>query len=364
MPILRREVVRSNQEHFVSGAVRRSDLIRAGTTGTTGSNLRVAYTEEALRHNWAFLLRQWSWAGVGPREPRVTLYGSRIVPANQSTPPYWAFNLPERQVLLSIFHLSERTAPTYLEFLRRQQGKILEGFPSVLGILADFLLRRGETIPMRVAFTSGEPLYASVRRNIEQAFQTRIFDSYGMTEFCGLIQECERGTMHLIPDYGFLEIVDDRGEPVQEEQEGHLVWTGFINPAMPLIRYQIGDRGISLAGTRCRCGRSFPVVVPTITRESDILRCPDGRLFSPRALNQLLKESSALRFCQFVHDQRERVVVRAVAGNGRALDDLMRIRGQLQELLGPQITVTAGLASEPLAGPGGKIALILNRVEQ
>ncbi|HZW50655.1 MAG TPA: hypothetical protein VFF05_02230, partial [Rudaea sp.] len=216
-------------------------------------------------------------------------------------------------------------------------------------------------IPMRAVFTSGEPLYASIREKTEQAFQAPVFDSYGMTELCGLIQQCERGRMHLIPDYGFLEILGEDDRPALGGAEGHFVWTGFINSAMPLIRYRIGDSGRWLAGETCPCGREFPLVLPTITRESDLLRCPDGRVFSPRALNQLLKNSNSLRSCQFIHERRERVLVRAVAGNGRALEEMMRIRAGLQELLGPHMEVTADLAREPFTGPGGKIPLIVNR---
>ena len=217
-------------------------------------------------------------------------------------------------------------------------------------------------MPMRVIFTSGEPLYPSARAKIEKAFQARIFDSYGMTEYCGLIQECEGGQMHLIPEYGFLEILDEQDRPVQEGEEGYFVWTGFLNHAMPLIRYRIGDRGRWETGGPCACGRSFPLVMPTITRESDILRCPDGRLFSPRALNQLLKYSAGLRSCQFVHQRLDRVVVRAVPGTGDAAAEAFQIRSSLQELLGPGMHVTAELASEPVVRTGGKIPLIVNQV--
>jgi phenylacetate-CoA ligase len=364
LPVLHRETVRQNQERLLSATTPQRRRIRAGTTGTTGANLRVAYTEELARENWAHLLRQWSWAGVEPRTPRVTLFGARIVPSNRTGPPFWTFNLAERQILMSIFHISESTAPAYLDFLESQSGKILEGFPSVLGIVADFALRRGRPIPMRVIFTSGEPLYASVRAKIEQAFQARVFDSYGMTEYCGLIQECEHGQMHLLPEYGYLEILDEQDCPVEAGEEGYFVWTGFLNRAMPLIRYRIGDRGRWQPGSSCACGRAFPLVVPTITRESDVLRCPDGRLFSPRALNQLLKHSSSLRSCQFIHDRPERVVVRAVPSNGHATEDAMRIRASLQEMLGPGICVSAEIAAEPIARPGGKIPLIVNRVRQ
>ncbi len=364
LPILERETVLENQERLLSRAIPPRERIRAGTTGTTGASLRVAYTERLVSDNWAFFLRQRAWAGVEPRDPRVTLQGSRIVPHNRKAPPYWAHNLPERQVLVSIFHLSESTAPDYLEFLRRHSGEVLEGFPSVLGIVADFALDRGLKIPMRAVFTSGEPLYPATRMRIEQAFDALTFDTYGMTEYCGLIQECEFGRSHLAPEYGFLEILDANGNPASPGEEGDFVWTGFLNEAMPLIRYRIGDRGRWLVGESCPCSRAFPLVVPTITRESDILRAPDGRLFSPRALNQLLKDASSLRFCQFVHHSPHRVAVRAVARDrAKALGELMQIRAALQHLLGPKMEAIAELAAAPLSRPGGKIPLIVNQVK-
>lgn len=364
LPILTRETVRADSPRLLSAAFSARQRIQAGTTGTTGANLLVGYREEALAENWAFLLRQWAWAGIAPRSPRLTLFGARVAPSSRSKPPYWAFNVPERQLLLSIFHLSEKTAPAYLDCLRRHSGKVLEGFPSVLSILADFALERGETLPMRAVFTSGEPLYPAARARIEQAFQTRVFDSYGMTELCGLVQECERGEMHLAPDYGYLEILDENNQPVAAGEEGYFVWTGFFNRAMPLIRYRIGDRGMWRTGPLCACGRAFPRVAPTITRESDILRVPDGRVFSPRALNQLLKEATALRFCQFIHDRRNRVVVRGVSCGARGGADLVAIRAALQRLLGPSVQVSTELCAAPIARKGGKIPLIVNQVAQ
>jgi hypothetical protein len=58
------------------------------------------------------------------------------------------------------------------------------------------------------------------------------------------------------------------------------------------------------------------------------------------------------------------VVVRAVAGNGRAAQEMMNIREELQHLLGASMRVTAEIATEPLVFPGGKIPLIVNRVAQ
>ncbi|MGB6728391.1 MAG: hypothetical protein WBE74_21040, partial [Terracidiphilus sp.] len=224
LPVIDRETVLDNQERLIRRAVPAGRLIRAGTTGTTGASLRVAYSENLARRNWAFLLRQRAWANVPARGPRVTFQGPRIVPAQRSEPPYWTYNLPEHQVLMSIFHLSERTAPSYLKFLLLHRGEVLEGFPSVLGIVADFAMEAGIRIPMRAIFTSGEPLYPQVRSKIEAVFAVGAFDTYGMTEYCGLIQECEHGQMHLAPEYGFLEILDEGGNPTRPGEDGYFVW--------------------------------------------------------------------------------------------------------------------------------------------
>jgi phenylacetate-CoA ligase len=265
---------------------------------------------------------------------------------------------------MSIYHLSRDTAPDYIRCLSKRSDEVLEGFPSALGILADFILELGERVPMRVVFTDGEPLYPFLRTKIEKAFGTRVFNCYGNTEACGLIQECEHGSMHLIPDYGYLEILDDANRLVSDPGvEGFFVWTGFINDTMPLIRYRIGDRGCWGAQEPCVCGRTFSIVVPTITRESDLLRCPDGRIFSPRSVNQLLKQATSFRFCQFVQTESEHIIVRAVATKGKGPQELSVVRDQLQKLLGGQVRITAELADAPLVRAGGKIPLIVQRVK-
>lgn len=358
-PVLKRETVRANVDEFASTRLRRAGLIRVGTTGTTGASLRVVYPESVARKNWAFHMRRWAWAGVQPRTPRITLFGSCVVPPDRQEPPFWTHNAAENQTLMSIFHLSDRNARHYLKFLREHPGMVLEGFPSVLAILAEYILSFHGRVPMRVIFTDGEPLYPFLRESIECAFGARIFDLYGNTELCGLIHECEAGKMHAAPDYAYLEILDETGHPLPDGCEGYFVWTGFVNTAMPLIRYQVGDRGCWDLTGPCSCGRVFPLVVATITRDSDNLRCPDGRIFSPRALNQSLKGATSLRFCQILHERPGHVVVRGVSGGPGAFEDVMAIRKNIQGVLGPRMRVSATLADAPIVRAGGKIPLII-----
>src|SRR5215467_6912878 len=141
-PVLSRETVRCNPHRFISRTDRAANRIQVSTTGTTGASLQVSYSEAVARRNWAFHMRRWAWAGVKPRTPRVTFFGSRVVPPDRRDPPFWTHNVFEHQTLASIFHLSESNAPHYIAFLMEHRGKVLEGFPSVLAILSEFILKQ------------------------------------------------------------------------------------------------------------------------------------------------------------------------------------------------------------------------------
>jgi phenylacetate-CoA ligase len=359
LPVISREIVREMGPAMLNVTIRERDRIWVATTGTTGAGLKVCYTPAVMRKNWAFRMQQFLWAGIRPRSPRITAFGSQVVSSRQKSPPYWVRNSAENQILVSIFHLSSSTAADYVAFLRQHANRVLEGFPSALGLLANFVLAAGAPIPMRAVFTDGEPLLPTLREMIESAFCTRVFNTYGNTELCGLIQQCEHQGMHLNSDYGFLEILDNDGRPVEKGETGYLVWTGFINDSMPLLRYRIGDRGAWLALQECPCGRKSALVDPGVSRESDLLYAADGRVFSPRAVNQVLKAATAFRFCQFVQRQKGHVLVRAVGGGMRAQQELSGVRQGIVSLLGASTTVEAELASEPIVTRGGKTPLVV-----
>ena len=115
------------------------------------------------------------------------------------------------------------------------------------------------------------------------------------------------------PEYGFLEILDAERHPVRAGEEGYFVWTGFLNDAMPLIRYRIGDRGRWLHDETCAVRPRLPRWCRPSRAKATSSAAPDGRLFSPRALNQLLKQAAHAAFLPIRTRRPDRVAVRAGA---------------------------------------------------
>jgi phenylacetate-CoA ligase len=312
LPILERDLVRSVWHDFQSSAVSDRSAIFTATSGTTGGALRVRATPEAYGRTWAQLLRHWRWAGLAPDDWRITVFGAEVVPRTRDPRRLWVYNLAERQILLSAYHLAPRRADRYRALLERRPLPV-EGFPSVLRDLAFVLGPARPGRPRaRVVLTTGEALTPETRALVAEAFGAPVMDHYGQDEKVGFILECPAGTYHQVVEYGVLEVVDELGEPVPRGVEGHLVWTGLVNHAMPLIRYRIGDEGaLAPDDTPCACGISYPAVVPTLTRGGDSLRLAGGQRVSPRLLNQLLKECGSFAAAQFVQDGPDTVTILA-----------------------------------------------------
>jgi phenylacetate-CoA ligase len=217
-------------------------------------------------------------------------------------------------------------------------------------------------IPMKLVYSTGEPLDAGIRQKVEEAFECKVYDCYGMTEWAGLIQECEKGEMHLISDFGILEILDENNRSVAPGEEGYLVWTSLQKEEMPLIRYKVGDKGIWHLKYPCECGRPYPLVHASITRDSDILQTPTGELFSPRVINQFLKDKVAFNACQFIQTAADQLTIRIVPGKGDYQTESANLVNDLDRLFRGSVELNVSYADKPIMRGQGKFPLIMNRI--
>ena len=85
--------------------------------------------------------------------------------------------------------------------------------------------------------------------------------------------------MHISPDAGIIEVLDENLKPVGFNKVGKVYCTGLLNYDQPLIRYAIGDE-IILSDEKCNCNRNMPVVKEIIGRIEDVVYSNDGTQFS------------------------------------------------------------------------------------
>ena len=128
IPVLTKREVQENQELFYSDGIKRSELIDAHTSGTTGSGLKFKITRQAEREQWAVWWRYREAHGLTRKSFSGVFSGRTIVAPEAERAPFWRLNYPERQIIFSGYHLSDTHLSRYIEKIRKS-GKIKYNHP-------------------------------------------------------------------------------------------------------------------------------------------------------------------------------------------------------------------------------------------
>jgi phenylacetate-CoA ligase len=265
----------------------RSFLYTAYTGGSTGPRLPLKRDPASIGNEHAFLRRQYDWADIGMRDVCAYLTWRSVAKPNEKNGKYYSYDPFMKELILSTFHLREANVPKYLEAMRRYGVKALVGYPSAAVVMAQVLLARGESFPLRSVLTSSEMLGDKERATISEAFECPVYDFYGNAERVCCIHTCEKGGYHVIPEYGLTELV--RAD-FPNDDCFRIVATGFWNKAMPLVRYDTGDL-VERGEGECPCRRQFPVIKRIVGRECKTIRTASGLALGLTAISRLFKNA-------------------------------------------------------------------------
>jgi phenylacetate-CoA ligase len=329
-PILEKRQVRSSEATFRDERFPVRELVEDHTSGSTGTPLDLWWSPDAVRDWYALVhARMHAWYDLNLSDAWGMLGGQLIVPATVDRPPFWVWNAGMRQLYLSVYHLSPAHLPHYVRALERHRVRYLLGYPSALYELARGILNgAGSPPPMRVIFTNSEPLWPHQRAAVEAAFECPVVETYGMAEVVTAASQCPSGGLHLWPEAGHLELLED-GHAVPAGRSGEVIGTGLLNPAMPFIRYRVGDRAIlKPTDASCPCGRRLPLLEAIEGRSDDVLRTPDGRTIG--RLDPVFKGGLPIVEAQIVQDRLDHMWVRYVPEGARDTSVVEHIRREIE----------------------------------
>jgi phenylacetate-CoA ligase len=312
LPILDKELVRADPKSFLDERLNPGKLSVGHTSGTTGTPLTI-YRDVSLDSTaFAYCAARWHRvAGMQRRINHSVSIGGRLVTAPWRTkPPFWVYNKRWDQLYMSSYHLSPRHLGYYVEKLRKFKADYIEGYPSSIYSVASYIIDKGlEPVSFGCCFTTAEMLFDYQRQAIKKAFCCRTYNQYGCGEQVVFATECKEGSMHLSPEVGIVEVVDDNDNPVPCGRLGNLICTSLVNKVQPFIRYRIGDVG-SLGEGRCSCGSPLPVLKNIEGRSEDVLITSDGRRVG--RLDHVVYGIEGISLAQIVQEDYDRFCIRLV----------------------------------------------------
>jgi len=330
----KRDLVGSSNLFVAQDIAAKKKLRRYYTSGSTGTPIAFSCSShDHQRFLAAREARSFGWAGTSILCPRAMIGGRMVVP--DSKPPYYRYNLIERQVYFSAFHISPARVKDYLEGFHRYRPMVMTGYAHSYYTLARMMLEQG----LRLNYTptalilSSEKLTAEMKNVINDAFRARAYEEYGAVENCVLATECEAGRLHISPDFGIVEILDEHDIPVPDGHPGRIVCTGQLSETQPLIRYDLGDVG-TISKSKCPCGRDhLPVLEEIVGRLEDAVLGRDGR--ETVRMHSLFIGLPHVLEGQVIQEQLDFIRVRVVAKSDFGNEEKQLIRRRLEERLGP-----------------------------
>lgn len=343
-PILEKATVAAQPDRFLSDEFNPRRLLTLRTSGTTGTPLVVRFPPQTHQMEMAFRWRHRAWGGARFLSRGAYVAGHPVVSPTQNQPPFWRTDYIEKRLLCSSYHLAPQNLTAYLDALRRYQPDFVHGYPSSL-----YLLALAGGYKAKTVFTASETLLDFQRAAIEKAFGVKVFNWYGNSELTCNIVECAAGNLHYRTDYGRLELLAD----------GTMICTGLNNPAMPLIRYRVGDRAVAKAGD-CPCGCAFPLIERIEGRIEDYIRTPDGRFVG--RLDHLFKDVAHVREAQIVQTHLDEIVIRVVRAPGYNEAVERAVRNEARQRLGDSVTIRFEYVERIERTAAGKFRFIVSQL--
>jgi phenylacetate-CoA ligase len=362
LPFLTKDDVRTHQDELLATNVKNSRLVYVSTSGTTGSPLQLYSDKGMCLIKNVLDWRQKRVAGINPGDKLALFLGRVVVPTARKSPPFWGNNWALRHKYFSSFHLSPKNMDLYVTELKRFKPSAVEGYPSTLYILACHLLANKSNLAVKAAFTSSETLFPHQRETIEEAFQCKVFDFYGMAERVVFATECDvHGDKHLNSDFGITEILDADGQPAAPDELGRLVSTGLHNFGMPLVRYKTSDIS-SMKSARCSCGRGFPLISGVTSKADDIVTTPDGRFISPVVFEHPFKPLRTVVESQIIQEDRKHLRVRIVKSAEYSDQDTAYVIQEIQRRIGTGMEIEIEFVDQIERTSAGKFRRVISNV--
>jgi phenylacetate-CoA ligase len=116
-------------------------------------------------------------------------------------------------------------------------------------------------------------LFAEDRQLLENQLGVKVVNEYGASELDLIAFETQPGFWEINTDSLFVEILDDKNKPVENDTSGKIVITSLYNKAHPFIRYEIGDLGIIDENSP----PEKPLLKKLIGRTNDMAILPGGK---------------------------------------------------------------------------------------
>ena len=333
LPFVTKDEIRENfPQAIVARGVNVGACHYSATTGSTGRSLPFIFTKKTFAFYIATGVRMYTMIGYRPWH-RMTyikytdLHYPRLGPFFQTTH------------IKSTIPVEEQIAQ-----LKESRPDLIIGYASLVYEVA----RRATPEDLKVIRPKfigiNSELSTQDQRNfISETFGCPVYDEYSTEETWMVASQCRRHNYHIFTDNVWVEFIDSKGQEVKPGEMGEMVLTTTRSPAMPFIRYRIGDVG-RYSAAECPCGLGFPLLEAFEGRADDCFILPSGKFVSSlKLLNTftmyIKKYLHLLEEFKVTQVRSDLIVIKIIKGSQYNSAHLEELLADLRRLLDDSVSI-------------------------
>lgn len=279
-PILTKEDLRTYCDDLIVDKYKYGDfsiLKSVFTSGSTGINTKVFWNDEDyIKSNVSIWRLRKKWYGISPVSKQVVFNSMVYNGRDLIRPPKVDKSHDGLTLSLSKFHLNDDDIIEYMKTIFRFEPVWISIQTSTLIRIIDVMTKYQIPFPESIKYVelNGEVVTKSNIDYFKKYIKVPIANLYGAMEVNSIAYECPYHSLHVLEDNVYLEkiTVDGNKEIVAT--------TSLHNTAMPIIRYNLGDKITFSEKKHCRCGCSSKMIENIEGRNTDIIRMANGEYIS------------------------------------------------------------------------------------
>ncbi|MCJ7836331.1 AMP-binding protein [Cuneatibacter sp. NSJ-177] len=203
------------------------------------------------------------------------------------------------------------------------------------------------SLGVRTMFLTIGYLSDTMRSYIENAWNCRVINHYGLTEAgFGMAIECAEEPVYHYNEFGIIaEVINkETGEPAADGEEGELVFTTLGREAMPLIRYRSHDIA-RMWRAPAACGCCLGSISPVKRRREACVTLANGSEIYPSLFDDTVYAFPQIVDYDVFHkkeEDKERVRFAVEPVEGLTAEETLRLKEELSKPLSVQPAFAQG----------------------
>ncbi len=366
IPLLTKQIIRAEGRNLYSKDYKSRGPYDNTSGGSTGEPVRFIQDKEYDQWNIATKLYFNIVLGKEPGEPEIKFWGSdRDIIEGNLTGKDRIINLLYNRRFFNSYRLGRKEINELIKLNNRFKPVGYWSYMESALELAEYLSKHETQFhPPKIVVSTIGPLTEEVKQKIESGMQCKVYNQYGSREIGVAACQCrEQKGLHTFPWWNYLEILDDKGQHV-EDKEGRIVATTLHNYSMPLIRYDIGDVAVG-GGYECKCGRNTFLLEKVLGRTLGYFKKADGSLAHSHFIVQALFFRDWIKVFQVIQDEIDHILIKVQLNAGAVppQGDIDDITGKIKLLMGDSCAVDFEFVDNISRTASGKYVYTLCKVK-